>query len=140
MHFREYRIPNKDIWLTYKHVTTLWTTASGIWNLYSLVYNLISYFECEILKSIPGNNQYWALRVKFLAQVNNSSPLQGSNSRLSCIHWLLVTRTNHCAPTFEFFVRLTAKSTTNDKTNLHILARSSLAFHPRSCSASLASA
>ena len=39
-------------------------------------------FDCEItLHSVPGTNQYYAIREKFLAQGNNGALWLGSNQR-----------------------------------------------------------
>ena len=50
-----------------------------------------------MLKSVPGTNQYKAIRVKFLAQGNNGGLWWGSNSRLTGIHRSRVRRATHCA-------------------------------------------
>ena len=56
------------------------------------------------LESVPGTNQYYAIRVKFLAQGNNGGFCWGSNSRMTDIHRLLVRRSTHCAMPHYYLV------------------------------------
>ena len=49
----------------------------------------------NILKSVPGNNQYWAISVKFLAQGNNRLSVTGFEPMRLAILRLLVWRVNH---------------------------------------------
>ena len=54
-------------------------------------------FDCEItLDSVPGTNQYLAIRVKFLAQRNNGGPLMGLEPTTSTLQACNPLR--HAAP------------------------------------------
>ena len=51
--------------------------------------------DINILKSVPGTNQYWAISLKFLAQGNNALSLTGSEPIRLVILRLLVWCVNH---------------------------------------------
>ena len=69
-------------------------TKPYIFYLLSLFYYV---WSCKLhtLKSIPGTNQFWAIKVKFLAQGNNGLPLTGFEPMQLVILRLLVQRVNH---------------------------------------------
>ena len=50
-------------------------------SIFHKAHNLF-YFDCEItIESVPGTNQYQAIRIKYLAQWNNGGLWLGSNPR-----------------------------------------------------------
>ena len=50
---------------------------------------------CITLESVPENNQYWAMRVRFLAQGNNGNLWCSLNSRPADIHWFMSYSQHH---------------------------------------------
>ena len=89
--------------------------------LVRLCRKLLSYRST--LKSVPGTNQYWAMRVKFFAQGNNELSLTGFEPIRLAILKLLVRHVNHSTtpPLLKlFYVKRCSIFLSENSVHLHV--------------------
>ena len=86
------------------------TPICNTWNIFNIYTHILAFSLLEfilvwfckklsayrnILESVHGTNQYWAMSVKFLAQGDNDLPLTGSEPMWLAILRLLARHINH---------------------------------------------